>query len=249
LPPESTRAQAELWLPLDADCRTPVVLHFAATGDQGFLRRRLLTLPLLKAGVGSLLLESPYYGRRRPRGQCGTRLRTVADLLNLIAASVCEGLALLRALEDAGYRRLGVCGISRGGQVAALTAALHPRPVALAAVVPAHSASVVFTQGVMENDCDWEALGGRREAQPRLSRCLEATDIRSFPSPVRPDAAVLVGSLWDAYIPPWSIQTLHRALPGSVLRWLSTGHIGSLLFHPRSLARAVPESFLRLGRT
>ncbi len=247
LPSASAWAHVEFWLPPGSGTTTPVAIHFAATGDQGYTRRRLLTAPLLARGIGFMLLESPFYGRRRPAGQSGTRLRTVADLLTLIHASVCEGLALLRALQDDGYRQLGVCGISRGGQVAAITASLHRGPLALAVVAAAHSASEVFTRGVMQIGCAWGRLGGRESALPRLRQRLGSTDIRCYPTPMRPDAAVLVGGLRDAYIPRDSLQLLHEALPGSSLHWLSTGHIGTLLFHPCSLAGAVTGAFRRLA--
>src|SRR5690606_16960468 len=140
-----------------------------ATGDHGFGRRRLMALPLLTRGIGTLILEGPFYGLRRPPGQEGTRLRTVADLFALGAGTVAEGLALLQALDGP----VAVAGISRGGQMAALVAALHPRPVAVVACAAPHSAEVVFTRGIMQIGCDWEALGGRTTALPRLRAMLD----------------------------------------------------------------------------
>src|SRR3989339_171003 len=65
LPAESKNAFFELVLPPDASRETPICIHFAATGDEGFSRRRqFFAVPLLKSGIGSLILENPYYGKR-----------------------------------------------------------------------------------------------------------------------------------------------------------------------------------------
>jgi Alpha/beta hydrolase domain containing 18 len=48
----------------------PVCLHLAGTGDHYFWRRRnLIAKPLLKEGLGAILLENPFYGLRKPKDQ------------------------------------------------------------------------------------------------------------------------------------------------------------------------------------
>mmetsp|Transcript_41408 Transcript_41408/g.123698 ORF Transcript_41408/g.123698 Transcript_41408/m.123698 type:complete len:101 (+) Transcript_41408:2498-2800(+) len=46
-----------------------LALMLAATGDQGFSRRLSLCAPLLRKGVSTMVLESPFYGARKPTGQ------------------------------------------------------------------------------------------------------------------------------------------------------------------------------------
>lgn len=246
LPADCARAHLEWWMPRRPDRDTPVCLHFAATGDEGFLRRRLVALPLLRRGIGSVILENPFYGLRRPAGQTGTRLRCFSDLWAMGTATVAEGLALLAWLSGQGYRRLGVAGVSMGGQMAALVAALWGRPVAMASCASPHSAEVVFTRGAMRIGCDWQALGGLPQALPRMRALLDATDLRAFPRVVAPRAAVLVAGRCDAYVPPWSAELLHRTWPGSTLRWLQTGHVGAVLFHPGAYRRAIADAFAAL---
>ena len=60
----------------------PIAIVLAGTGEQGFSRRRqLLSYPLAKLGVASLVLESPYYGSRRPAGQVASKLRKCVSVL------------------------------------------------------------------------------------------------------------------------------------------------------------------------
>jgi hypothetical protein len=58
-----------------------LALHLAGTGDHGFSRRLVTALPLVSEGIAALILESPYYGRRRPIHQVRVAQR---------AAPICE---------------------------------------------------------------------------------------------------------------------------------------------------------------
>ena len=46
-------------------------------------------------GISTLVLESPYYGKRRPPNQQGSRLLRVSDLLVLGRSTIEESLCLL----------------------------------------------------------------------------------------------------------------------------------------------------------
>lgn len=112
LPPESRVARARMLLPqlpTHLPDRTPLdcVVHLAGTGDHGFERRLTLGLPLLQHGIASIALESPYYGRRRPAGQWGSKLHHVSDLLALGRATIEETLLLLHWAQVQGMGRLG----------------------------------------------------------------------------------------------------------------------------------------------
>ncbi len=51
-------------------------------------------------GVASLILESPYYGARRPPNQKGSKLRYVSDLLALGWATIFESVHLLHYMDS-----------------------------------------------------------------------------------------------------------------------------------------------------
>lgn len=114
LPRESRRAYFELLLPPDrADA--PVCVYLAATGEEDGSRRRRLALPLVRMGIGALLLDNPFYGRRRPAGQVGSDLRRVADQFAMNRATIEEARALLGWLRTQGHTHVGVSGYSMGG--------------------------------------------------------------------------------------------------------------------------------------
>ena len=253
LPDESRRAYFEWILPRNASPETPICMHFAATGDEGFSRRRrAFALPLLKEGIGSLILENPYYGRRRPKRQHKKMLNRFSDLMAMGGAAVEEGLSLLGWLRREGYTRLGVCGISMGGSMAAQVAVQVEEPVAMIGCVTAHSASAVFTEGILKNYLDWEGLNreieGDIQAIDLMRQLLDRTDIRRFPPPIRPEAAFLVAAKYDDYIPMASAETVHTQWPGSTMRWLESGHVGAFLFHRSDFLAAIRDAFTRLSK-
>jgi hypothetical protein len=65
----------------------------------------------------SQMNHSPYYGQRRPSMQRGSKLQCVSDLLLLGKATIDEARSLLYWLQnEAGYGKMGICGLSMGTQ-------------------------------------------------------------------------------------------------------------------------------------
>ena len=249
LPAESRTAWIEVIGP--AAGGVPAVIHFAATGDQGFGRRRAwMAEPLARAGIASVVLENPFYGRRRPPGQPAHRLLHVADLLAMGAATVLEGVSLLAWLRAEGFGPLGVAGVSMGGSMAAMTGALGSDvldlPIAVAGCLAAHSPEAVFVDGLLSRYCDWNRLSaGTEDARALFREWVAPCDIRRFPRPSAPDRAILLGARSDAYVPAGSIRTLHAAWPGSRLEWLRGGHVVSAIFGTGSLRSAIERGLAK----
>lgn len=138
----------------------PICIHLAGTGDHFFWRRRLLMAnPLLKEyGIASILLENPYYGTRKPKGQLRSSLHNVSDLFIMGGALILESLVLLHWCQKQGYGPLGLTGISMGGHMASLAATNWNGPISLVPCLSWTTASVVFTQGVMSGAIPWKTL-------------------------------------------------------------------------------------------
>lgn len=158
LPAASRTAHLQLLEP-EAGEPHACIVHLAATGDHGFARRRALAAPLTQHGIASLILESPYYGLRRPDWQRGSKLRTVSDLLVLGWATIYEALHLLHHLQTVrGYRHVGISGLSMGGVHACMTAGLHPGPLACTPLLAPRSAAVAYCDGAMQAVVHWPPL-------------------------------------------------------------------------------------------
>jgi hypothetical protein len=158
LPPESRVARFQLVTPLAWGAGRPVAVLLPGTGEQGFTRRRhFLAYPLAQKGVGSVILEGPFYGSRRPPNMVASKLRALCDLPLLGFSTMLEARALvawLRARTPAeaaglpaalprgararpvaagggggggGHLAVVLAGTSMGGLHAAMAASLVPR--------------------------------------------------------------------------------------------------------------------------
>ncbi|KAK7278848.1 hypothetical protein RJT34_23886 [Clitoria ternatea] len=258
LPPESHNARVAFLLPKSLPPhRMACVLHLAGTGDHTFERRLRLGGPLLKENIATMVLESPFYGQRRPVLQRGAKLLCVSDLLLLGRATIEEARSLLHWLDsEAGFGKMGVCGLSMGGVHAAMVGSLHPTPVATLPFLSPHSAVVAFCEGIMKHGTAWEALRGDlathkaamtlEEVRERLRNVLSLTDVTRFPIPKIPNAVILVAATDDGYIPKHSVLELQKAWPGSEVRWVTGGHVSSFLLHNDEFRRAIVDGLNRL---
>lgn len=254
LPAESRRAYVCLVLPesLPALNQSPVCVLLAASGDEGFSRRlQTLAYPLAQRGIGSLILENPFYGRRRPSGQRGHNVRSVSEFLAMFRATVEEARSLLVWLRAQGVESAGVMGTSMGGQAAGLVGATVRFPIAVVPFLSPSSIASQYAHGALSLSCIWEVLarqtGGEVSARCRLEQVMDVGNLLRLPSPVRTEAAILINARRDAYVPSYLARQLHEHWPGSEQRWVAGGHISSVLFSREDLIRAITDAFQRLS--
>ncbi|CAL9136932.1 unnamed protein product [Musa acuminata var. zebrina] len=257
LPPESYNARVAFLVPKTVPPqKMACVVHLAGTGDHTFERRLRLGGPLLKENIATMVLESPFYGQRRPRLQRGAKLLCVSDLLLLGRVTIDESRSLLHWLEvEAGFGKTGICGLSMGGVHAAMVGSLHPRPIATLPFLAPHSAVVAFCEGVLKYATAWGALredGEQKtgmtleQARERLRSVLSLTDVTRFPIPKIPEAVIFVAATDDGYIPKHSVLELQKAWPGSEVRWVTGGHVSSFLLHNDEFRKAIVDALNRL---
>ena len=157
LPKESEKARFQLVIPtkwrtpktaIETPQRRPLCIHLAGTGDHHYWRRRqFMALPLIKEyNIASIIVENPFYGLRKPKGQNRSGLRYVSDLFVMGAALLFEVMTLLHWCETQGYGPLGVTGISMGGHMASISASGWNKPIGIIPCLSWSTAAPVFTQ-------------------------------------------------------------------------------------------------------
>lgn len=251
LPQESRRGSVELLVKADVapSQRPPLCVMLAATGEEGFLRRYVFARALVLRGIAALFVENPFYGSRRPRGQTGPALRTVAEQFAMNVAMVDEARGLLAWLAADGYETVGVTGYSQGGMMAAFAAALTPWPVVAVPRGAGSSAVPIFTESALSRAMHWDKLaaeaGGLDAAKRYFARCLEPVDVRRFSPPAAPELAIIVAASHDGFVKPEEAESLHAHWPGSELRWDDAGHVTAAVFEQRAHRRAVRDAFRR----
>ncbi|XP_065363527.1 protein ABHD18 [Calliphora vicina] len=142
------------------DRHHPMCIHLAGTGDHFFWRRRnLIAKPLLRDGnIGSIILENPFYGSRKPDNQVRSNLHNVSDIFVMGGCLILECLVLLHWCERNGFGPLGITGLSMGGHMASLAATNWPKPLVLVPCLSWSTAATVFTTGVMSQSINWDML-------------------------------------------------------------------------------------------
>ncbi len=237
LPPAAVQGTIRWLQPVGS---TAVCLLLAASNEEGFERREILARDLARQGVGSLILENPYYGSRRVH-EGNPPIRTVAELLIMGSAAMQEASGILLGF-DSRYT-VGVGGYSMGGNIAGLVAASFPKPLVAVLMAPSPSPASVFTEGLLADVVDWNALGGRSAAEPHLREVLDRASILAFPPPTRPDLAIIIGARGDGYIPAEAVESIHHHWPGSELRWAPGGHITLATVGRAHLVEALSDAF------
>jgi len=237
---------------LQPNTKTTVIMP--AFGDQGFGHRsRMWANGLAEQGIASVMLEQYSYGKRRLT-KSHERVVVVDTVSNLVLKGTCtlaEGTALSRHLQALGFEHLCVSGMSMGGGVALHIAGSLPFKVAAVGIVPCHRGSEVFTDKVLANACDYQALtehcGSTEQAKERVNELLGEHDCRRYPAPRCPEALVILAARDDAYIPVESIDEIveHWGLGNSSnhVRWIFGGHTSTMLLHDNEIQCATVDAF------
>lgn len=234
----------------------PTALLLAGKGEHSFARRCLLAVPLAqRSGITSIVLESPYYGKRRPRTQPGSKLRQVADLAKLGKTTIEEASSLIQYFltDNALSSDVCVAGVSMGGLHSAMTASVFPKSVGMVSWLGPPSAVPVFTQGLLSRYCEWTKLQEQlsaedvKLAQDRMRQALEFSNISNFPQPVDPTRAVFVVGKNDLFIPysqaqEWWRQTLQDKWKGCRVEHIPGGHVTGTLLGTETMRTCIEQT-------
>ncbi|MBC7793157.1 MAG: alpha/beta hydrolase family protein [Clostridia bacterium] len=224
---------------------TRVALILAGSREEGFRLRESIYRRLVFRGIDVALLENPFYGLRRPPEQRGALLRTVSEHVLLNLAMIEEARGLVGWFERQGYERICVAGYSMGGFMAGLVAASLDKPIAVAACAAGASPTPTFTTQILSWSVNYTTLGGK-SAAARIGQIFDRANLKHYPVPVAPQAAVILGCSHDGYVPKSETEALHAHWPGSELRWVHSGHIAALFTERRALRGAVFDALDRL---
>lgn len=239
LPQLARRARLRLVEPTAGTDKICVLLP--AWNDEGYRTRMRLATRLASRGVGSVLLEAAFYGKRRVDYE-GCPIRTVSDITLLSRSIVDEARALVVHLAE-DERHVGVSGYSMGGSLAGVVATTLEMPIAVTLMAPAHSPQVVFCDGVLRDAVAWDALGidGRR----RLADVLDLGSVLRATPAHATQSAVIVGAQRDGFVPAETTLAIHEHWPGSEMRWVRGGHASLLWTRPGLLTEAILRGFVR----
>ena len=247
LPSETRLARACLISPVKSDAiyDLPICLSMPGSGDEGYDRRiKTLAQPLAEHGIATLVLENPFYGSRRRRGQNQHCVGTVSDFMLMFYCAVQECKALVHHWLSQGQSRIALTGLSMGGQVICVAASQIDHKLALVGGLAPSTVAQQYSFGHMSVACDWQALSksmGEIQARTRLRELLSTADITNFQPPVN-SICRLINAKQDAYIPAHLSQHFREHWPHSSVKMVNGGHVSSVLFGGRPIVEEIVQT-------
>jgi hypothetical protein len=221
--------------------------YWNATRDAGAPFGKLLA----RCGVTCVQLSLPYHDERRTSGVAFARELACENLGLTIAANrqaVLDARACLTWLEQEGYRRIGIVGLSIGASIGSIVAAVDPRVRAAALLLMADDfADVVWTGSAT------------RHVRASLERAFTRDEVRSAWSIISPashaarlsarlDRLLIVSGELDTVFAPALTDRYVERLRGFGLRptWIRYGCGHYTLAMPWYAARCFARTLAHL---
>lgn len=223
--PENNTVHAEYFAPRTPGRRPAVVVLHILGAD--FALSRYVAARLAQGGVAALFVKLPYYGERRPPGGekrflSGDPERSVRSMRQGVC-DVRRAVAWLAERPEVDPQRLGVTGISLGGIVASLAAAVDPT---------IHQGVFLLAGGDLARVL-WEMPESARFRAQWEASGRTLADLRALTDPFDPvtyahrligkRVLMLAGNV-DEVIPPASARALWNASGRPPIVWFDCGH-------------------------
>jgi dienelactone hydrolase len=227
--PENNTVHAEYFRPKGLGRRPAVIVLHILGAD--FALSRYLAARLADRGVAALFVKLPYYGERRPTGTPKRFLS--ADIDRSILAmrqGICDvrrAAAWLASRPEIDPEKLGVAGVSLGGIVSAVAAAVDP-VLNRGAFLLAGGDLARILWGMPEA-AKYRALwiaSGRTQAD--LKALTEPFDPLTYAHRLVGKRIMMIAGNVDEVIPPDSARALWDAAGRPPIRWYDCGHYSAV---------------------
>jgi hypothetical protein len=234
---ENNVVHAEYFAPVGFGPKRPgvIVLHILGAD---FPLSRYMAARLADRGVAALFVKLPYYGERRPAGEARRAKRFLsADIersVNAMRQAVCDvrrAAVWLAARPDVDPQRIGVSGISLGGIVSALVAAVDPAIREGAFLLAGGDLATILwemPEGVAYRKL-WIEAGRTKQDLKTLT---DPFDPLTYAAGLKGKRLMFIAGKVDEVVPPASTLLLWEAAGRPAIHWCDCGHdsaVGYLL--------------------
>ncbi len=242
--PENNTVHAEYFRPVGVREKRPgvVVLHILGAD---FPLSRYMAARLADRGVAALFVKLPYYGERRPAsGGLDARRFLSSDIERTVTAmrqGICDvrrASAWLATRAEIDPQRLGVTGISLGGIVSSIVAAVDPSIQDSAFLLAGGDLSRIL----------WEMPEGRTfrarwmksgRTRADLKKLTDPFDPLLYASRLKGKRVFMMAGKVDEVIPPDSARALWLAAGRPEILWYDCGHYSAVGFLLPGIRRTV----------
>ncbi|GAC1465888.1 MAG: hypothetical protein NVSMB9_05920 [Isosphaeraceae bacterium] len=216
---------ADYYCPVGVGRRPAVIVLHILGAD--FALSRFIAVKLANRGIGALFLRLPYYGERRPPGS-GKRFLS-ADIDRSILSmrqGICDirrASAWLSCRPEVDPSKIGVTGVSLGGVVSSVAAAVDPT---------LNRAVLLLAGGDLARIL-WSMPEGARHRESWIASGRTFEDLKAMTAPFDPltyadrlvgKRLLLMAGRVDEVIPPSSTLALWKAAGRPPILWFDCGH-------------------------
>jgi isopenicillin-N N-acyltransferase-like protein len=232
--PENNTVYCEYYMSSAIAKRPAVIVLDILEGSMAV--SRIVAHSLASGGVDAAIMTLPHFGPRRSKDP--GRYENPAEHLDFWVTSVRQAVKdvrqtarLLAAREDIDASRIGLCGTSLGGFIAALTAGVDGRFPRTAFVLAGGDLATVLTTEARE------VRGIRRELQNRgiagdaLNKLVEPIEPLSFADRLGSTKILMINGRTDPIVPPACAEKLIAASASKVETvWYDCDHYGMVRY-------------------
>jgi dienelactone hydrolase len=238
--PENNTVHAEYFRPKREGRRPAVVVLHILGAD--FALSRYLASRLADQGVAALFVKLPYYGERRPRGEDKRFLSTDIERSVLaVRQGICDvrrAVAWLAARPEIDPNRLGVTGISLGGIVSSVAAAVEPSIQKGAFLLAGGDlASILWEMPEAAKYRDAWIKSGRGFQD--LKVLTDPFDPLTYADRLRKKKIIMMAGNVDDVISPASARALWEAAGRPPITWYDCGHYSAVGYALPAIRRTV----------
>jgi dienelactone hydrolase len=235
----------EFFEPTGFSGRRPAVVVLHILGSD-FPLSRYMAARLADRGVAALFLKLPYYGERRPKEGPGPVPRRFlsADIERTVTSmrqGICDvrrGVCWLASRQGVDSTRLGVAGISLGGIVASVAAAVDPEVREGVFLLAGGDLSRILW-GLPETAAfrrSWQDAGRTIDDLKRLT---DPFDPVTHASRLVGKRVLMIAGRMDEVVPPESTQALWVAAGRPPIVWHDCGHYSAVGYLLPAIRRMV----------
>jgi len=232
---ENNVVHAEYFAPVGFGPKRPgvIVLHILGAD---FPLSRYMAARMADRGIAALFVKLPYYGERRPPGSGTTSKRFLSTDIERTVTSMRQAVYDVRRAArwlaerpEVDPDRLGVAGISLGGIVSALVAAIDPAINQGAFLLAGGDLSAIL----------WKMPEGAPYRAAWLESGRTRNDLKALTDPFDPltyanrlagKRLLLIAGKVDEIVPPASTLLLWEVAGRPPIRWYDCGHYSAVGF-------------------
>jgi dienelactone hydrolase len=216
-----------------------IVLHILS--DPKFTLERIICYRLACEGVHALLVKMPYYGQRRPADKAKLREMTsdpnnLMDGVRQAVMDVRRSARWLGTLSEVDANRIGLCGVSLGGFVAATAGGIDGYFPRVGVILAGGDLTKVLAGQGREVRGFRQAIEKAGLSDEQVQRLLVPIDPLTYAARLKAADLIMINATNDEIVPADCARRLAEA-GGAKLSWYRAGHYSMAMYLPLALEK------------